>query len=155
MATVPPPWWQSCFESVRFDDAAPGAAGVILARTELVSALGLPDHFALPPLLVEMLELGVTWCSRTAGDRYTEFGWLGTDMAGFYRDYEFGEYMPSAIPLALDGGGGFYLLDARTGRNDGRQEIVWSHSGSLGWDLDDHRPVAPDFETLVRDGSLT
>ena len=155
MVTVSPPWWQSCFESVRVDDAAPGAAGVIRARTDLASALGLPGLFALPPLLVEMLELGVTWCSRTAADRYAEFGWLGPDMADAYRDYEFAEYMPAAIPVALDGGGGFYLLDARSGRNDGRQEIVWSHSGSLGWDLDDHRLVAPDFEALVRDETLT
>lgn len=155
MASVSSPWWQSCFESVRFDETAPGVADVIRTRAKLASALGLPGPFELPRLLVEMLEMGVVRCSRTAADRYAEFGWLGTGMADVYRDHEFAEYMPAAIPLAWDGGGGLYLLDARAGRDDGRQPIVWSHSGSLGWDLDEHRLVAQDFETLVRDRTLT
>ncbi|OZV77009.1 hypothetical protein CA850_24895 [Micromonospora echinospora] len=155
MGVVSYPWWHTRFESVRIDEGASDVAGVALARTELASALVFAEPFVLPPLLAEMLASGVIWCSRTAGDRYAEFGWCGAQMAEISCDYEFADYMPAAVPLAFDGGGGLYLLDARAGRNDGRQPVVWSHSGSLGWHPDDHRLVAPDFESLVWDTSLT
>ncbi|GAB7036899.1 MULTISPECIES: SMI1/KNR4 family protein [Catenuloplanes] len=155
MGVDPDPWWRARFTSVRTDTAAYDAAGVARARAELGSGLGFTEPFVLPPLLTEMLSAGVIWCSRTAADRHTEFGWCGHEMADIARGYEIADYMPAAVPLAFDGGGGLYLLDARAGHNDGRQPVVWSHAGSLGWDPDDHRPVAPDFETLVRDESLT
>ncbi|MEU4570156.1 hypothetical protein [Micromonospora sp. NPDC023956] len=155
MGVVSYPWWHTRFASVRIDAAAPDAAGVARARAELGSGLGFAEPFVLPPLLAEMLGAGVLWCSRTAGDRYAEFGWCGAEMAEAFRGYELAEYMPAAVPLAFDGGGGLYLLDARAGHNNGRQPVVWSHSGSLGWHPEDHRPVAPDFESLVRDESLT
>lgn len=122
------------------------------ARTELGRAAGFEEPFVLPALLFEMLEAGVIWCSRTTGNRSAEFGWIGVDMAEIYQSYELAEYMPKAIPVAFDGGGGLYLLDAREGRNDGHQPVVWSHSGSLGWDEDEHRAVAPDFDSFIRDG---
>ncbi|MFS0911628.1 SMI1/KNR4 family protein [Microbacterium sp. 179-I 3D2 NHS] len=82
-----------------------------------------------------------------------EFGPLGADMADYYRDYEFAEYMPGAWPLALDGSGGFYCLDLReviagTRANDGSAPVVWSHAGSLGWDDDQCLPITADPATF-------
>ncbi|MDF2989781.1 MAG: hypothetical protein K0S37_295 [Microbacterium sp.] len=147
--------WDSRFTSVRTDPASFDAAALELARADLGADLGFAEPFLLPRLLVEMLESGVEWCSRVAGDRYAEFGWIGADMAGVFRSYELAEYMPRAVPIAFDGGGGLYLLDARAGRNDGVHPVVWSHAGSLSWDEGEYRPVAADFASFVRDDGAT
>lgn len=145
------PSWSLQFTSVRADPAAVDPAALARARAELGDELGLAEAVALPALLTEMLESGVVWCSRTVGDRYAEFGWLGAEMAAVFRDYELAEYLPGAVPIAFDGGGGLYLLDMRAGRNDGAGPVVWSHAGSLSWDDGEFRPVAPDFASFVRD----
>ena len=59
--------------------------------------------------------------------------------------YHIPEYMPGAVPFALDGGGGFYLFDMRSDPVDGEYPIVFSRSGSLGWDEDDHALIAHSF----------
>lgn len=71
-----------------------------------------------------------------------EFGFLGTEMAQYFDDYEFERWMPGAWPVALDGAGGFYCLDLRgvlngTEPNDGSVPVVWSHAGNLGWNADE------------------
>ena len=150
MSDVSAPW-DSRFTAVRTDPASFEAVGLESACADLGTELGFAEPFVLPRLLTEMLESGVVWCSREAGDRYAEFGWIGADMGGVFRSYELAEYMPRAVPIAFDGGGGLYLLDAREGGNDGSQPVVWSHTGSLSWDDGEHRPVAADFASFVRD----
>ncbi|MFE9686226.1 hypothetical protein [Streptomyces sp. NPDC006285] len=145
--------WQSHFDAVRRGPSTFDAVALARARTALSEELGFAEPFILPPLLAEILEAGVLWCSRGVGERYAEFGWLGADMADVSRRYECAQYMPAGVPIAFDGGGGLYLLDARGGRNDGRQPVVWSHSGSLGWEDGDHRIAAVDFESFVHDES--
>ncbi|GAB3617769.1 hypothetical protein GCM10027416_23260 [Okibacterium endophyticum] len=150
MNDASPSLWHSHFTSVRTDPASFDAAALESARAELGTELGFTEPFVLPGLLAEMLESGVVWCSRVA-DREAEFGWIAADMAGVFRSYELAEYMPRAVPIAFDGSGGLYLLDARTGRNDGSQPVVWSHAGTLSWDEGEHRPIAADFASFVRD----
>ncbi|WP_333779685.1 SMI1/KNR4 family protein [Saccharopolyspora indica] len=138
---------------MQFDQVIRGAAAtpaeLAAVRAALAERLGLPEPFVLPPGLAELLSSGVQACIRETEDDHVEFGWLGADSAAYYDDYQFAAYMPGAVPIALDGGGGFYVLDVRGGRNDGDHPVVWSHAGSLGWDVDDHRPVAPDFASLL------
>lgn len=142
---------EATFDSVITDDAVFDAADAQSMRMRLSDLLGLAEPFVLPPMLSELLAAGVVLCSRSDGEAYAEFGWLGAEMAQVALDYEIPQYMPGAVPLAFDGGGGLYLLDARGGANDGRQPVVWSHAGSLAWMAGEYREVAPDFEALVRD----
>ncbi|MCL2467973.1 MAG: hypothetical protein FWF02_09625 [Micrococcales bacterium] len=112
---------------------------------EAADALGLADTVLLPAALTDLLVRGVETVVlgdagvASLGDLgASELDLLGTDMADYYRSYEFATYMPGAWPLALDGGGGFFCLDLRglvSGEhvNDGRYPIVWSHAGNLGW----------------------
>jgi hypothetical protein len=108
--------WQSHFTSVQTESASVNPAALERARTELGAELGMPEPFVLPELLADMLGAGVSSCSRSVGGQDSEFGWLGTAMADMYRSYELETYMPHAVPIAFDGGGGFYLLDARGGK---------------------------------------
>lgn len=137
-------------EVIRGADPASDAQLDDLAAT-LGNLLGLDDAFVLPRGLSHVLRIGITVCVRRVEGRYIELGWLGLDMGDFVTEYEFGEYMPGALPVALDGGGGFYCLDTRTAPNDGMQPVVWSHSGNLGWRADEVRAIAADFESLLSD----
>jgi hypothetical protein len=65
------------------------------------------------------------------------------------RDYLLGynlpQYMPGAVPFAFDGGGGLFLFDMRGDPQGDEFPIVFSHSGNLGWDEDEHIFVAATF----------
>lgn len=85
-----------------------------------------------PPLPREYVEFllwsdGASW---QTGDR--EFGCFGCkQMREYLLHYEFPEYMPGAVPIGLDGGGVFGVLDLRNGPS----EKVWAiGSGALSWD---------------------
>ena len=83
------------------------------------------------------------------GDR--EFGMFDPkSIREYLLSYQLPEYMPGAVPFALDGGGGFYLFDMRAFPIDGEFPIVFAHSGSLGWDEDDHVVVASTFNEACR-----
>ena len=62
--------------------------------------------------------------------------------------YHVPQYMPGALPFAMDGGGGFYLFDLRADPVDGEYPIFFIHAGNLGWD--DATPVAPTFPDACR-----
>lgn len=88
------------------------------------------------------------WC-RT-GDR--EFGFFPTDHpTGGIRQmmlaYRFPEYMPGALPFALNGGGTFYLFDMREPARGGNYPVVCTRGGSMGWG-----PVGPAGDAKNVDG---
>lgn len=60
--------------------------------------------------------------------------------------YELPDYMPGALPIAFDGGGGIYLFDMRASPTDGEYPVVWSHATNLGWQSDDYIVVG---KTLI------
>lgn len=62
--------------------------------------------------------------------------------------YHIPEYMPLALPFAMDGGGGIYLFDMRDPAS--APPIVWAHAGNLGWASDEHAPLAPNFLAACR-----
>jgi len=62
--------------------------------------------------------------------------------------YHVPQYMPGALPFAMDGGGGFYLFDLRADAIDGEYPIFFAHAGNLGWD--DAVPVAQTFPDACR-----
>lgn len=75
-----------------------------------------------------------------------EFGMFDPKtIRGNLLSYQLPEYMPGAVPFAFDGCGGFFLFDMRDEPVDGEYPIVLSHSGSLGWDEDDHFVIANSF----------
>jgi hypothetical protein len=140
------------FDNVIYGTPATDVELAALER-ELGTLLGTGDIFGLPSSLSYLLGSGVAACIRDIEGRYIEFGWLGLDMADYLTAYEFSEYMPGALPIALDGGGGFYALDCRSDGVNRSQPIVWSHSGNLGWESDEHRVVASDFDRLIGDAT--
>jgi SMI1 / KNR4 family (SUKH-1) len=64
--------------------------------------------------------------------------------------YHVPEYMPSALPFAFDGAGGFYLFDMRQAAKDGEYPVVISHSGELVWSPDESGQIAETFYDACR-----
>ena len=141
---------------------APHSAEDIEAiEADVAEALDAPEPIALPPVLVELLTAGVEILTLEPGKFRAigsfigeELGLLGRDTVAYLDDYEFAEYLPGAVPIALDGGGGFFCLDVRevldgSAENNGGAPIVWTHAGNLGWEPDACYPVAADLATLL------
>ncbi|WP_395745187.1 SMI1/KNR4 family protein [Prosthecobacter sp.] len=63
--------------------------------------------------------------------------------------YHIPQYMPLALPFAMDGGGGIYLFDMRDPA--GEPPIVWAHAGSLGWRPDEHVQLGGSFLAACTD----
>jgi hypothetical protein len=59
--------------------------------------------------------------------------------------YHLPQYMPGALPFAFNGGGTFYLFDMRRAARKGEYPVVCSHSGNLGWELDECVRIARSF----------
>ena len=102
-----------------------------------------------PPTFIEFLR----WSNGgnfVNGER--EFGMFDPkEIREYLLSYEIPEYMPGAVPFALDGGGGFFLFDMRNEPVDGEYPIVFSHSSSLGWDEEDHATLAKSFVEACTD----
>jgi hypothetical protein len=56
------------------------------------------------------------------------------------------QYMPEALPFALNGGGTFYLFDLRRPAKRGEYPVVCSQAGNLGWEPEKCLPIAESFE---------
>lgn len=126
----------------------------------VADALDLAEPLALPPVLVDLLTAGVEVLTvqpehMPGGGRIgNELGLLGRETGAYLDDYEFAQYMPGAVPIALDGSGGFFCLDARavldgSADNDGGAPLVWSHADDLGWNEGACVPVASNLATLL------
>lgn len=128
--------------------------------SEAAHLLGLAGPLVFHPALVELFKSELVFLDeeRIPEGPYStpapEFGVLGADMPDYFNDYEFDEYLSGAWPIALDGAGGFYCLDLRsviagTALNDGAAPLVWSHSGNLGWNADEHVLIATDLPAFL------
>lgn len=105
-----------------------------------------PELITLAVEGIELIELEPSWTSDLP---LPEFGFLAADMVDFYDDYEFGEWIPGAWPLALDGGGGFFCLDLRAANADEEIPVVWVHASNLGWGDDEAVRVAASLADLL------
>lgn len=54
-------------------------------------------------------------------------------------------WMPCALPIAMNGGGVYYLIDMREPPVNGEYPIVAAHAGNLSWDADSCTHVADSF----------
>ncbi|TDC48870.1 hypothetical protein E1212_19840 [Jiangella ureilytica] len=152
--------WAAGFDVVDTGAAVPADALAAVER-ELGRLLGRGGPFRLPPALAALLSAGVESCVRTVDGAEVEFEWLGSRMPAHYEGYAFDSYMPAAVPIALDGGGGAWCLDARAdaragaragdGDGDGDHPVVWVHTGTLSWSDGAWRPVAPGVAALLAD----
>ncbi len=79
------------------------------------------------------------------GERLFQFFSL-SEIPIYYRDFNFEEYMPFALPFAMDGCGNFYILDFR--KND--PCIYTVNSGNLGWDKDKYFKIFDNFDELIK-----
>lgn len=94
------------------------------------------------------------WC-RT-GER--EFGFFPTsDPTGGVRAmtlaYHLPQYMPGALPFALNGGGVFYLFDMREAAITGNYPVIAANAGALGWGEDACWVVADSFMAACQGSS--
>jgi hypothetical protein len=91
----------------------------------------LPNR-SFPPSFLDFLTWNNGgWC-RT-GER--EFGFLATfDLREYTLAYMFPEWMPGAVPFALDGGGVFYIFDMREESQNGEYPILVSGAGNLDYE---------------------
>src|SRR5262249_11533316 len=106
----------------------------------------IPDH----PLPVSYLSL-LAWSNggefRT-GDRWFQFHRAvepGHGVRAMMLGHHIPQYMPGAVPIALNGGGWFYLFDMRNPPRDGEYPVVACSAGNLGWDPDKCKVVAATF----------
>jgi len=80
------------------------------------------------------------WCRK--GER--EFGFLATfDFREYMLAYMFPEWMESAVPFALNGGGVFYVFDMREEPINGEYPILITKAGNQGYH--DAKLIADSF----------
>jgi hypothetical protein len=110
-----------------FDEFHPETPATAKQVAALVAQLALP----LPePYRQFLLASNGGW--GRSGER--EFGFFGTEeMASYWHDYEFGEYMPRALPFALNGGGTFYVFDVRNAPLASESAVFTCDSGANTW----------------------
>lgn len=131
------------------------------AAHTLAERIGLPEPIRFPGALIDLFAAGTEVLTLNPAHLPTgafaapapELAFLGPDMLTYFDDYEFATYMPWAIPIGMDGAGGFYCLDFREilanhTANDGAAPLVWSHSSNLG-EHEDTIPMASDFENFL------
>jgi hypothetical protein len=111
-----------------FDEFQPEAP----ATSEQLAALAVQLPEPLPESYRQFLLASNGGWGRS-GTR--EFGFFGTEeMVSYWRDYEFGEYMPGALPFALNGGGTFYVFDVRNAPVASASAVFTCESGANTWD---------------------
>ncbi|WP_042161966.1 SMI1/KNR4 family protein [Paenibacillus gorillae] len=67
------------------------------------------------------------------GDRYLQF-FSAEELRAMMLAYEFPQYMPGAVPFAMDGSGNHYCWDMRSERDDREYPILVASSGNLGYE---------------------
>jgi hypothetical protein len=110
-----------------------------------------PSRWRIPEIHFpeDYLDL-LRWCnggSCVQGDR--EISFLATnEVREYLLSYHFPEYMPGAVPLGLNGGGVFYVFDARLPPEAGEYPIIASEAGVMTFE--DSAVVARSFGELCR-----
>lgn len=64
--------------------------------------------------------------------------------------YHVPEYLPGAVPFALNGGGVSYFFDVRAASVDGEYPICCADCGNLGWGKDECVQIASTFAEACR-----
>jgi len=82
------------------------------------------------------------------GDRYLQM--FGTGIRSMMMAYQLPQYMPGAVPFALNGGGVFYLFDMRHSAENGEYPILCAGSGCLDFDPHNSPVVARSFLEVCR-----
>jgi hypothetical protein len=106
----------------------------------------LPDG-PLPPSYLSLLR----WSdggSFVNGDRRFDPFLPCSQLRQYLLSYHVPQYMPGALPFALDGGGSFYLFDMREGPVRGEYPVVYAGAGNLRYD--DAVTVAASFIEACR-----
>lgn len=66
----------------------------------------------------------------------------------FYEIYSFSEFMPYALPFAMDGYGDFYLFNLRWNDNN----VYRVSANNIGWEEYNSFPVASSFKNCIIKG---
>jgi hypothetical protein len=100
----------------------------------------------LPPSYLAFLQ----WSNGgefRAGKRWFQFVTAG-EVRSTLLSYHFPQYMPGALPFAMDGDGGFYVFDMRRAPIGGEYPILTVVAGNLGYDEAKH--LASSFIAACR-----
>ncbi|WP_334077144.1 SMI1/KNR4 family protein [Paenibacillus sanfengchensis] len=81
------------------------------------------------------------------GERYFQF-FGSAEIRSMLLAYEFPQYMPGAVPFAMDGNGNHYVWDMRADPHDQEYPILIASSGNLGFA--DTVTIAQTFAELCR-----
>ncbi|WP_028545518.1 SMI1/KNR4 family protein [Paenibacillus taiwanensis] len=81
------------------------------------------------------------------GERHFQF-FSGDELRAMLLAYEFPQYMPGAVPFAMDGCGHHYVWDMRSDQNQAEYPILVAHSGNLGYE--DALPIAGTLIELCK-----
>ncbi|MBN9521385.1 SMI1/KNR4 family protein [bacterium] len=106
----------------------------------------------LPPSYLSFLRWSNGGEFRT-GSRWFQF-FPALDVRATLLAYHLPEYMPEALPIALDGGGVFYLLDMHAPATDGEYPVVCADAGSLGWQRGRWWHLADSFLAVCRSSRI-
>ncbi len=116
-----------------------------------VSAWVIPDR-PLPASYLSFLRWANGGEFRT-GERWFQFfpaRGAGHGVRAMMLAYQIPQYMPGAVPVALNGGGTFYLLDLRRPPVEGEYPVVGARAGSLSWEPAACVAVADSFVAACR-----
>ncbi len=82
------------------------------------------------------------------GERYFEM--FQEDIRVMMISFALPEYMPDAVPFAMNGASIMYLFDMRESAINGEYPIVCTLSTALGWEPSKHTLLANSFEEACR-----
>ena len=103
--------------------------------------------FRLPPEHLEILQEsnGVTYWLPT---HEKEIQFLSTvEIDDHFSAYKFEQFMPGAIPFAMDGSSNFLVYDGRS--TSGSSPVFLAAANNLGWD--ETSEIAADFRSFLAD----
>ncbi|WP_028595009.1 SMI1/KNR4 family protein [Paenibacillus assamensis] len=100
----------------------------------------------LPTAYIELLRYS-NGGEFSNGERHFQF-FSADELRSMMLAYEFPEYMPGAVPFAMDGCGHHYAWDMRTDKHQDEYPILVTHSGNLGYE--DAVPIAETFMELCK-----
>ena len=106
-------------------------------------------NFALPKSYKDFLR----FCNiqeMENGERYFQF-FTTKEIQENITDCEFSEYMPGAVPFAMNGGGCYYVFDTREGLVNDEYPIYAVSAGSLDWNKDAAFFLGNSFLEIIKE----
>ncbi len=99
--------------------------------------------YKLPDEYVELLKESNGGDFLKGEAEYQMFSLL--EVVEYYELYNFSEFMPFALPFAMDGCGEFYLFNMRCSDN----AVYKVHCGDMGWDSEQCSLIANSFRECI------